>query len=57
MGEPMSEIDQMIEELSGATSADDRIRLEILRYTRSMVLAASLECHFLNFVERGYDRG
>ena len=47
----MEAIDQMIEQLSGATSVDDRIRLEILRYTRSMIRANDLKCHFLNFVE------
>jgi hypothetical protein len=47
----MEAIGQMIEELSGATSVDDLIRLEALRYCRSMVLAQDLGCHFLNFVE------
>jgi hypothetical protein len=49
----MEAIDQMIKELSDATSVDDRVRLEALRYCRSMVLSQDLSCHFLNFVEGG----
>lgn len=45
----MNHIDELLAELGD--TPDDRIRREILRYCRSMVLSGDLGNHLLNWVE------
>jgi hypothetical protein len=51
--EPGAEVEQMIWDYEnlGTPTTDDKVRLQVLRHTLSMIKSQDLGCHFLNFVE------